>query len=238
MRKTKELWWQGLPSSVRGKVWCLAIGNDLNLTQQLYEICLTRAQSRLNNLEVTSFHSDIDIDQEGSMDVIQLDIARTFPHLGIFQEGGPYSDILHSLLAAYVCYRPDVGYVQGMSYIAAILILNMDQYDAFVCFANLLNRPLHVAAFTLNQKQMKAYYEAYNQIFSKNLPRLYGHFDKANLTPDLYLLDWIYTIYAKAMPLDIACRVWDLFLRDGDEFIFRTALGKFKHFYSINVQSN
>lgn len=46
------------------------------------------------------------------MDVIQLDIARTFPHLGIFQEGGPYSEVLHSLLAAYVCYRPDVGYVQ------------------------------------------------------------------------------------------------------------------------------
>lgn len=28
----------------------------------------------------------------------------------IFQ-GGPYHDPLQSLLAAYVCYRPDVGYV-------------------------------------------------------------------------------------------------------------------------------
>lgn len=210
---------------MRGKVWRLAIGNELNLTSQLYDICLSRAQNRLSSPELLSHHSDSDIDQEGSMDVIQLDIARTFPHLGIFQEGGPYSDVLHSLLAAYVCYRPDVGYVQGMSYIAAILILNMDQYDAFVCFANLLNRPLHVAAFTLNQIQMRAYYDAYDQIFSKNLPRLHSHFEDASLTPDLYLLDWIYTIFAKAMQLDVACRVWDLFLRDGDEFIFRTALG-------------
>ena len=28
------------------------------------------------------------------------------------------------------------------------------------------------------------------------------------------------------MPLDVACRVWDVFLRDGEEFLFRTALGK------------
>ncbi|XP_008190632.2 TBC1 domain family member 12 [Tribolium castaneum] len=222
-KKTRELWWQGLPSSVRGKVWRLAIGNELNLTPQLYEICLSRAQNRLNSPEPS--HCESDIDQESSMDVIQLDISRTFPHLCIFQEGGPYSDILHSLLAAYVCYRPDVGYVQGMSYIAAILILNMEPFDAFICFANLLNQPLHLSAFTLNQEQMEAYYSAYNEVFSYNLPKLHAHFKEAKLTPDLYLLDWIYTIFAKAMPLDVACRVWDIFLRDGFEFIFRTALG-------------
>lgn len=59
--------------------------------------------------------------------------------------------MLHSLLAAYVCYRPDVGYVQGMSFIAAVLILNMDAPDAFVCFANLLNRPCHRAFYSLDQ---------------------------------------------------------------------------------------
>ncbi|XP_063915210.1 TBC1 domain family member 12-like [Zophobas morio] len=220
-KKTLDLWWQGLPSSVRGRVWRLAIGNELNLTPQLYDICVSRAQSRLNSPSPS--HSDME--QEGSMDVIQLDISRTFPHLCIFQEGGPYSDVLHSLLAAYVCYRPDVGYVQGMSYIAAILILNMEAFDAFICFANLLNQPLHLSAFTLNQAQMEAYYSAYNEVFFYNLPKLHQHFEEAKLTPDLYLLDWIYTIFAKAMPLDVACRVWDIFLRDGCEFIFRTALG-------------
>lgn len=31
-KKTRELWWQGLPPSVRGTVWKLAIGNDLHIT--------------------------------------------------------------------------------------------------------------------------------------------------------------------------------------------------------------
>lgn len=74
----------------------------------------------------------------------------TYSSFELFQ-GGPYYDMLHCLLAAYVCYRPDVGYVQGMSFIAAVLILNMEAPDAFVSFANLLNSPCHMAFFHLNQ---------------------------------------------------------------------------------------
>lgn len=58
----------------------------------------------------------VEYSDECSMELIQLDIARTFPHLCIFQPGGPYFDVLHELLAAYVCYRPDIGYVQVSSY--------------------------------------------------------------------------------------------------------------------------
>lgn len=73
---------------------------------------------------------------------------------------------------------------------------------------------------------MEAYYATYDQLFRENLPRLHAHFDQVALTPDLYLLDWVYTVFAKAMPLDVASRVWDVFLRDGEAFLFRTALGK------------
>jgi len=59
--------------------------------------------------------------------------------------------MLLSVLGAYVCYRPDVGYVQGMSFLAAILILNMDPPDAFICFANLLNRHCLHSFFTMSQ---------------------------------------------------------------------------------------
>jgi hypothetical protein len=38
----------------------------------------------------------------------------------------------------YVFFRPDVGYVQGMSHLAAMLLLNLDVFPAFVAFANLL----------------------------------------------------------------------------------------------------
>ena len=31
-KRTRECWWKGIPPSVRGRVWKLAIGNDLNIT--------------------------------------------------------------------------------------------------------------------------------------------------------------------------------------------------------------
>lgn len=73
--------------------------------------------------------------------------------------------------------------------------------------------------------QMQGYYATYNDLLKENLPKLCEHLKLCNLTPDLYLLDWVYTVFAKAMNIDLASRVWDVFLRDGDEFIFRTAIG-------------
>lgn len=95
------------------------------------------------------------IDQERTVELIHLDVSRTFPHLGIFQKGGPYYDMLLNLLGAYVCYRPDVGYVQGMSFLAAVLLLNMDIVDAFIAFANLLNRPAQRVFFQLQENNVR-----------------------------------------------------------------------------------
>jgi len=36
----------------------------------------------------------------------------------------------------------------------------------------------------------------------------------------------IFTMFSKALCFDTACRVWDLFCRDGEEFLFKTAIGK------------
>ena len=78
-------------------MWKLAIGNDLNVTHQLYSICLARAQERMNaadSLETgeaaaaaaaAATRTGDSVNKEASMEVIQLDISRTFPHLCIFQ---------------------------------------------------------------------------------------------------------------------------------------------------------
>nr|DBA29340.1 TPA: hypothetical protein GDO54_009571 [Pyxicephalus adspersus] len=238
-RKVREMWWQGIPPSVRGKVWSLAIGNELNITHELYDICLSRAKDRWKSLsmggsEVENEDSGLSAaDREASLELIKLDISRTFPNLCIFQKGGPYHDMLHSILGAYTCYRPDVGYVQGMSFIAAVLSLNLDTADAFIAFSNLLNKPCQMAFFRVDHGLMLTYFAAFEVFFEENLPRLFAHFKKNNLTPDIYLIDWIFTLYSKSLPLDLACRVWDVFCRDGEEFLFRTALGILKLFEDI-----
>uniref|UniRef100_A0A8C6EBH0 Rab-GAP TBC domain-containing protein n=1 Tax=Microcebus murinus TaxID=30608 RepID=A0A8C6EBH0_MICMU len=229
-RKVRDLWWQGIPPSVRGKVWSLAIGNELNITHQLFDICLARAKEKWRSLSTGG--SEVESEDAG-LELIKLDISRTFPNLCIFQQGGPYHDMLHSILGAYTCYPPDVGYVQGMSFIAAVLILNLDTADAFIAFSNLLNKPCQMAFFQVDHGLMLTYFAAFEVFFEENLPKLFAHFKKNNLTPDIYLIDWIFTLYSKSLPLDLACRIWDVFCRDGEEFLFHTALGILKLFEDI-----
>ncbi|XP_074010687.1 TBC1 domain family member 12 isoform X1 [Numenius arquata] len=241
-RRVRELWWQGLPPSVRGKVWSLAVGNELNITPELYEIFLSRAKERWKSFSEPSSETDTEdavasvADREASLELIKLDISRTFPSLYIFQKGGPYHDLLHSVLGAYTCYRPDVGYVQGMSFIAAVLILNLEEADAFIAFANLLNKPCQLAFFRVDHSMMLKYFAAFEVFFEENLPKLFLHFKSYSLTPDIYLIDWIFTLYSKSLPLDLACRVWDVFCRDGEEFLFRTGLGILRLYEDILLQ--
>ena len=49
--------------------------------------------------------------------------------------------------------------VQGMSFIAAVLLLNMDDIDTFICFANLLNKPCEVAFFRLDENLVRFHAE-------------------------------------------------------------------------------
>ncbi|KAL1787192.1 TBC1 domain family member 12 isoform X1 [Sigmodon hispidus] len=239
-RRVRELWWQGLPPSVRGKVWSLAVGNELNITPELYEIFLSRARERWKSFSEASSDNDVEgisvADREASLELIKLDISRTFPSLYIFQKGGPYHDVLHSILGAYTCYRPDVGYVQGMSFIAAVLILNLEEADAFIAFANLLNKPCQLAFFRVDHSMMLKYFATFEIFFEENLSKLFLHFKSYSLTPDIYLIDWIFTLYSKSLPLDLACRVWDVFCRDGEEFLFRTGLGILRLYEDILLQ--
>ncbi|XP_065071299.1 TBC1 domain family member 12-like isoform X2 [Rhopilema esculentum] len=231
-KKVKDLWWNGLPSSVRGKVWMLAIGNDLHITPELFQILQAHAVDKLAHQKsqepVATLHdseSSLVVSKENTVGLISLDVARTFPALCIFQKGGPYHDSLKNLLGAYTCYRPDVGYVQGMSFIAAMLLLNMDTVDAFICFSNLMHKPCQMAFFMVNQPMMEAYFSTFDVMLEECAPRIHSHFQREKLSHDIYLIDWIFTLYSKSLPLDIASRVWDLFCRDGEDFLFRTALG-------------
>ena len=54
-KRTQQLWWHGLPPSIRGRVWKLAIGNQLNLTEDQYHMYVKKAQEKIEILSRKSF---------------------------------------------------------------------------------------------------------------------------------------------------------------------------------------
>jgi len=73
---------------------------------------------------------------------------------------------------------------------------------------------------------MTSYFSTYNDLLKYNLNRLNTHFNRIGLTSEMYLVDWIYSVFTKSMNLELASIIWDNFLRDKDQFLFRVALGE------------
>jgi TBC1 domain family member 14 len=115
-----------------------------------------------------------------------------------------------------------VGYVQGQAFLAGMFLLNSDLFDSFICFANLLNRPYFQTFYRFNN--IDKYLNLFSQLLNHHLPKLSAHFVQMSIEPNCFALDWFFTIYSKSLPLDVVSRIWDMFFRDGDVFIFRTAI--------------
>lgn len=77
-----------------------------------------------NNLPVICVLQDCASEQ-----VILRDINRTFPAHDYFKEaGGVGQDALYKISKAYAVYDEEVGYCQGLSFLAAALLLHVSHY--------------------------------------------------------------------------------------------------------------
>jgi hypothetical protein len=97
---------------------------------------------------------------------------------------------------AYAAYRPDVGYVQGMSFLVAVLLLQMDEYSAFQCLVNLM-KSRNLEFYRLNLEAVTSFSQVFNHYFLKYLPLLYRHFNEQGMSHQLFLVDWNLTIFSK-----------------------------------------
>ena len=47
---------------------------------------------------------------------------------------------------------------------------------------------------------MAVLFDFFNAIFAAELPILYEHFESIGMIPQLYLIEWLYTLFAKPLP--------------------------------------
>ena len=160
-----------------------------------------------------------------SVSYIDVDLARTFPQLAFFQEECGMHEQLRSILYNFCFYRPDVGYVQGMSYLAAYLLLYCPPFKAFICFCNLLSSPFFHAFLKMDARLTQLRYALFMDLLHDYAPQLSFHLTAQGVTPDLFLLEWCMTLFCKRLKLDVVGRVWDLYIMEGEVAVYRVAVG-------------
>lgn len=235
----------GVPSRVRGMVWPLWCQDELSITPDEFKRCGAKAASararkearaRGEGVEGTAagdasggIDGEREVQTEGkemSYELIATDVARTFPSYAFFQKECPMHDELQILLESFCFFRPMVGYVQGMSYLAGHLMFYLNVYNSFVLFSNLLSKPMLQAFLRLDKMdpRMALRFELHEQSFEENLPALKRHFLEEDVLPDMYFLEWVMTLYCKRLALDVVGRVWDQYFVQGEVIIYRAAV--------------
>lgn len=173
--------------------------------------------------ESVAFHG-----REKSLELLALDVPRTLARFGNQNAGSPgeLGDALTEVLRAYVLHRPDVGYVQGMSYLAAVLVLALkgDPFDAFVALANMLQRPFFFDFYRLDSRDVKARVGVFDDVFDAARPALRRRFAGLGLDSGVFLLDWALTLFASVLEGGVLHHVWECFLIGGPPFFVRCAL--------------
>ena len=248
--KIKEYFYMGLPDNVRGKVWILCLGNRFSITKEYYEIQVKNSkeilekykinkknENTINDINTISNENEIkDIsiikDKEKSINIIDLDIERTFPYLGIFKGDSPMAQDLREILRVFVISRPDIGYIQGLSFIAGILLLNMDKFKAFISLMNLILNPIMLPFYKMDNESIQQRLKLFKQVFYYNLPELCEHFDELGLLPENYFLSWNMTLFTRDVNLELAKRIWDVFMIEGIKAIYSAAIVFLSHFES------
>lgn len=86
------------------------------------------------------------------------------------------------LLELFELYRPDIKYVQGMSYLAWIFLIRMNPYRSFVCFCNLILSDSFVhSLYMFNSEKIKRIVAYFDECLADKRPKLHRHLHAAGV---------------------------------------------------------
>ncbi|EJD54286.1 hypothetical protein AURDEDRAFT_51327 [Auricularia subglabra TFB-10046 SS5] len=220
--RLRGLWWNGIPSNLRGQLWEQAIGNDIALSKDSFSRCSARGRR--------ARESGVHPLGPANVAAIEADISTTLPSLHIFRPTtGPMYEDLRDILCAFMIARSDEGishYVPGTARAAAMLLLNLPPPRAFIALRNLLERHCLRSFFggEAAKEEVDAYYRIFDTLLADCMPKIYFNFKQHHISPAAYLPDWIIPLFVDHLPVEACTRVWDGIVLHGDAFLFRVAL--------------
>ncbi|CAH0549568.1 unnamed protein product [Brassicogethes aeneus] len=207
---------QGVPRGKRGEVWQFLAEQKC---AKMPPIDLTKYPNY--NVSYETLLKQLTSHQHA----ILIDLGRTFPNHSYYSSPlGPGQLALFNLLKAYSLLDPEVGYCQGLSFVAGVLLLHMEESQAFFLLRHLMFRRGLRKQYLPDMIQLQIKLYQLSRLLHDILPDLYSHFDFYDVAPTLYAAPWLLTVFASQFPLGFVTRVFDLLFLENPDVIFRVAL--------------
>ncbi|MGH0133953.1 UNVERIFIED_CONTAM: hypothetical protein FKN15_038124 [Acipenser sinensis] len=201
----KELIRKGIPHHFRAIVWQL-LGNaaDMPVKNQYSE--LLKMSSPCEKL-------------------IRRDIARTYPEHDFFKgQDSLGQEVLFNVMKAYSLVDREVGYCQGSAFIVGLLLMQMPEEEAFCVFVRLMQEYRLRELFKPSMAELGLCIYQFEYMLQEQLPELNVHFRSQSFHTSMYASSWFLTLFLTFYPLPVATRIFDIFMYEGLEIIFRVGM--------------
>ncbi|EAY09744.1 TBC domain containing protein [Trichomonas vaginalis G3] len=208
--KLRERIKKGIPDSLRSRAWPKLI---------------------IPHYGTQDYHpTDVDKLLEGGNQVgyqtIEKDLARTMPNYPMFNNEKVFNS-LRRVLYAYSNKDPELGYTQGMSAIAGLLLLYLDESTAYDCFETLMLDERYGLRHYFIQEfpRLKLLNKVWEEIMKERYPKVWKTFTKVNLESLYYTPSWFLTLFfnQKIAPI-LKFRIFDRFCEFGSKALISFGL--------------
>ncbi|KAF3942478.1 Carabin [Dactylella cylindrospora] len=215
----------GIPATIRGTVWQSIARSKNESIEKIYTDFNALPQNHMTQIPVHRPPSAIIGESTPSVPVecktvsqlekeIKKDMGQrtSFANYKGFRQEG-----LMGLMKAYAIYDPEVGYVQGMAFLGAPLLLNMTEEEAFCILVELMRTYSLRDMFTPGMKGLHLRLYQYDRLLEDLCPALAIHLNRRKAQSSLYATQWFLTLFAYKFPLQLVLRVYDLVIAEGVE---------------------
>ncbi|XP_067876957.1 EVI5-like protein isoform X4 [Heterodontus francisci] len=201
----RELIRKGIPHHFRGIVWqLLCNATDMPVKNQYSEL-----------LKMTSPCEKL----------IRRDIARTYPEHEFFKgQDSLGQEVLFNVMKAYSLVDREVGYCQGSAFIVGLLLMQMPEEEAFCVFVRLMQEYRLRELFKPSMAELGLCIYQFEYLIQDQLPELNVHFRSQSFHTSMYASSWFLTIFLTTFSLPLATRIFDIFMYEGLEIVFRIGM--------------
>jgi len=215
-KKVRSRCRKGIPASIRSKAWLNLCGAKFLMEKPENK---DRYKQLCNHTGYNKWTEDI-----------EKDLHRNFPTHEMF--GGTYERIgrkeLYDVLRAYSLYNPKDGYCQAQAPVAALLLMNMPEEEAFWTLVSICDRYIQ-GYYSPGMKTIQMDADILLGLFRKVSPPAHKHLVSQGIEPLMFMTEWFLCVFSRSLPWPSVLRIWDMFMCEGVKVVFKVGLVLLKH---------
>ena len=181
---------QNLSIDERVRIWGLMLDIKKIKTQYNYEEIRNKLLKLIENKELPT-----DSIIFKNLSIIELDVKRTF--FLNKKETVKLQNILNNILISLIYSFKEVGYFQGMNYIAAFFmqIFDFNEAETFYYMLAIEKNTKFKELFENNLYMMTLFFKVFEKILKVNMPEIYHHEINNQVNTNYYMPPWFLTLF-------------------------------------------